>query len=210
MPRTEFYPYLELIRSSEVDVFAPAPGASPTVVAALKRAQTGQSDMQTAYSLAISNLIQQVQYTKKEVLHAHALLARMQDKHKREERSAFVLLLAAVAVLSLILVKTDALQDLKDYAQEVTPRWKRVDLEWLGNPPSYKNAAHSFGPAAPKPEPLLFEPLPPVAESYSPIAPIEAQSDQQARSLDTPSTQLNVRQVNKQWSFSRLFWTTSK
>jgi len=115
IPREEYHPYLQLIRSSEVDPFAPVPGASPSVIAALDKAKTGKVDAEATYTLALSNLMSQVAQSRRENLQITSALMSMQDKHKREERDVFLVMLAAVGVFSFIALKTRALADLKEY-----------------------------------------------------------------------------------------------
>lgn len=206
IPREEYHPHLQLIRSSEVDPFAPAAGASPSVVAALKRAETGQTDMQTAYSLAISNLGQQVLMMRGEVTQAHNTLAMIHDKYKREERNSFFVMLTSVAILSFVFLKTDALEDLKDYVRTVTSPWKGFDWEWLGNPPSYKTAPQQSSNT------LLTTGSPSMTTSSvtrTPLTPIEARSDHKVftRPPSTRSTPAQSKETpESRWTLSRLFW----
>lgn len=203
IPQTEFHPYLELIRSSEVDIFAPAPGASAMVVSALKRAQMGQTDMQTTFNLAIANAMQQIQAARNESYQARMTLARIHEKYRREERTSFLVMMTTIALLSLVLVKTDALQDLKVYAQDLNSQWKGFDWEWLGNPPSYKNPARYSSTSDSKAHPSSFV----ISTSNgTPIYPIEAQSDHIARSPVPPTSAPASVQVPRRWSLSRLFW----
>lgn len=83
LPREEFHPHLQLIRSSEVDVFAPAPGASPEVIAKLKEAANGQSDAETTYKLAITNLASQLTASRLEVSDLKQARHRLSGEYER-------------------------------------------------------------------------------------------------------------------------------
>lgn len=205
IPREEFYPYIELIRSSEVDPFAPAAGSSPTAVAALKRASMGQTDMQTAYSLAISNLIQQVQLSRKEALQATATLTEIHNKYKREERSTFLIMLSTVALLSFVMLNTNAWSDVKEYIGTLRGDWKGYDWEWLGNPPSYRSALQptvtkSLNTEATRP--VLTTP------NGTPICPPKRETVNPSR-RESLQQRTSPTVASPGWSFSRLFWASS-
>lgn len=66
LPREEFHPHLQLIRSSEVDPFAPVPGTSPETITKLREAASGRIDAETTYKLAITNLVSQLEASRAE------------------------------------------------------------------------------------------------------------------------------------------------
>lgn len=137
IPREEFHPYLQLIRSSEVDPFAPIPGASPSVVAALKHAKTGEADTDTALRLAVSNLIDQVQTSRHETASVLRALAHVEQRYRREERNALLMLVASLSLLAFIMIKTRALSDMLDYAGGVQHEWRSFDWQSLSNSSSH-------------------------------------------------------------------------
>ena len=214
VPREEFHPHLQLIRSSEVDPFAPVAGASPSVVAALNKAKTGQTDMQTAYTLAISNMMSQLEVSRREASATAQTIARMQEKFRREERSAFWMLMASIGVLSFVLLETNAAGDLKERFKDQMKDW-----QWLGNPPSHVTARRSNVPGP--------------ARISSGNAPVVEQSHEMDRESEQLLIQRHVAKVNADvnrlweqyvekfehakansssvqgWRWSSLFWSSA-
>lgn len=202
IPREEFHPYLQLIRSSEVDPFAPVPGASPSVIAALEKAKAGKADSETTYTLAVSNMMSQVELVRRDLVQVTSAMLTMQEKHKRDERNAFLLMLAAFGLLSVIMLKTRALEDLKDLVFGGAENEERkFDRKRLSHPPP----SHGIHCRPSRPTP---------SEQSSSIRPYSSHIPLARKSVsDTKSTQ--TTQVNRPspsppknqgWTLSSWFW----
>lgn len=133
IPREEFHPYLQLIRSSEVDPFAPVPGATPSLVSALRHARSGEADTDTALRLAVSNLIEQIKVEKREKEEILEVLERVERRWKREERTALGFVAVLVGVLAVVVVKTGAVEELVGEIRGVKGELRAFDWGVLGN-----------------------------------------------------------------------------
>lgn len=187
IPREEFHPYLQLIRSSEVDPFAPVPGASPSVITALKYARAGEADTDTALRLAVSNLIDQVQASRQETTSVLRALALVQERFKREERNALIMLFASLGLLGFIMIKTRALSDLLDYVGGNTFDW-----QWLRNTSAQVQSSQSTVSISPRQRVLSSEapailPQPSTKQRQEDmVRPVTAKSVQSDRSGSKP------------------------
>lgn len=208
IPREEFHPYLQLIRSSEVDPFAPVPGASPTVIAALEKAKAGKTDTETTYNLAVSNLMSQVELSRRENLQVTSALMMIQERHKREERNALLFMLAAVGLLSFIMLKTRALEDLKDYAWGRTHDVGDFDRQRLNSQSSrVVSPRQSLSTPMQDLHRASFESLTPLRRKTQtetkPAQPTQpAKTEVLLPASSIPSSQ------NSGWRLSRLFWAS--
>lgn len=204
IPREEFHPYLQLIRSSEVDPFAPVPGASPTVVAALKHAKTGEADTDSALRLAVSNLIDQVQVSRRETADVLRALVQVQERYKREERNALLMLFTTLGLLAFVMLKTRAFEDMLDYVGGVRNEWDSFDWQCLG---------HSSGRL---PTPREIRALLPAKQNI-PSSENVAPSPEQSRTKILPDSIVQPLEVEcsshpqpeSRSLMSRLFWASS-
>lgn len=204
IPREEFHPYLQLIRSSEVDPYAPVPGASPSVIAALNHAKSGEADTDTALRLAVANLIDQLKASNREKDDILRVLSHVQDRYRREERNALLMLFACFGMLAVVIVKTRAVEDLVGWVRGQGEEWTSFDWGWLGTSSDY---------------------LPKLKPEY--IDMLESQVQQGKRNLlslpETERRELYSReaprpvqvvnppceQIESRGTLSRLFWAAS-
>lgn len=203
IPREEFHPYLQLIRSSEVDPFAPVPGASPSVIAALERAKSGQADTDSALRLAVSNLIDQLKASNREKEEILRALVVVQERYRKEERNALLMLFSSFGLLAFILVKTRALDDLVDHVRGAGDEWNAFNWDWLENSSSH----------LPKLRPgymTLSEPQTRDAKSVVISVP-ESSTGSRSEEFSQPvHTFLPAHsQSEPRGLFSRLFWASS-
>jgi hypothetical protein len=103
LPRTEFSPQLQLIRSSEVDPFAPAPGATPEAIhKGSSPAQEGWTAKEVAaYQLTLKDLFGELQSQKVDATRASEALEQLYRKYRRAEVLGSMLLLSTLALLVL-------------------------------------------------------------------------------------------------------------
>jgi len=175
------------------------PGASPSVIAALDKAKTGKVDAEATYTLALSNLMSQVAQSRRENLQITSALMSMQDKHKREERDVFLVMLAAVGVFSFIALKTRALADLKEYVFGVKNQVDDFDWKWLGNPPSHVLDSRRMKPA------LSGDVARNSFGSQISVVPVDQAEVQVAQAV---SVDVLAASEESRWTFSRLFWAS--
>lgn len=202
IPRTEFAPHLELIRSSEVDPFAPTAGASPTVIAALRRAQTGESDKDTAYTLAISNLIKQLEASKQELREAKQSLGRLQQKYEKNGQEGLVLVLLTAGIIVWVTYNTDVIGEVKDFFKRnnVTVKFLHVEHQPntipTGSVKSSEPRLLELQQQQPEPSRLNNSRLPETTRTKLPI------TKSQTLQLEQPT-------VSHTSFLSRIFWAPS-
>lgn len=204
IPREEFHPYLQLIRSSEVDPYAPVPGASPSVIAALNHAKSGEADTDTALRLAVANLIDQLKASNREKEEILRVLSHIQDRYRREERNALLMLFACFGMLAVVTVKTRAVEDMVGWVRGQSDEWNAFDWGWLGTSSDY----------LPKLKPEYISMLEsPARESKRNLLslPDTEKRERQSREVPRPVQVVNppFEQTESRGTLSRLFWASN-
>jgi len=127
IPRTEFSPQLQLLRASEVDPFAPAPGASAGALARAKarsQSQTTLNDAATGQKMFVVGTMEAVQAeaevrrlqeTQLQVLgeKISKLELRLLENKRENERGFFFLIILGVGGYLVLEYKDEVLEKLK-------------------------------------------------------------------------------------------------
>lgn len=203
IPREEFHPYLQLIRSSEVDPYAPVPGASPSVIAALNHAKSGQADTDSALRLAVANLIDQLKASNREKDEILRVVSHVQDRYKREERNALLMLFACFGTLAIVIMKTRAMEDLIGWMRGQGEEFNSFDWGWLGTSSDYLPKL--------KPEYInILEPQVHEGKRNLLSLPETERRERYSREVPRPVKMVNPprEQTECRGTLSRLFWAS--
>ncbi|ROW04853.1 hypothetical protein VMCG_04727 [Cytospora schulzeri] len=101
IPRTEYSSNIHLIRSSEVDPFAPVPGASPSVAAARATQDVAQSNVKFFQAATTDKLVLQLRAATEELAQTKRALTRLQVRNKGLETAIILvpILFSAMAFI---------------------------------------------------------------------------------------------------------------
>lgn len=120
IPRTEFSSNTHLIRSSEVDPFAPAPGATPSLAAARAAQDTTRSNAIASQATSREDLVTQLQAAREEVAQTKRAMSRLQARGKGLE-TAVILVPILFSVMAFI-----GYQAYRDGEAELAEPWQRL------------------------------------------------------------------------------------